>query len=252
MSNRDDINDLYKYSKCLGKWCSILFWFNVIISLGMVLLNSNIRNFFVLIQIIGGVLYIILKSIDDGVFWYNAESARRKNNIQKAFGIIFSEMETNGYYNNSLKPSIAKYAVNTLESNFFSKYLAGKMLIKSTLKSILAVVMLVIVGWFASNQDVLLIIVQVVFSVYIIEDTVMLSIYKIKMDKLYDEAFIELVAIGRKSKKQEIWMLSYVVEYEAVKAHYKVRLDSTLFNKCNLELSKKWEFIEMKISNKKV
>lgn len=252
LSNRDDINDLYNYSEFLGKWCSILFWFNVIISLGTLLLNSNIRNFFVLIQIIGGALYIVLKSIDDGLFWYNAESARRKNNIQKAFGIIFSEMETDGYYNNSLKPSVTKYAVNTLESNFFSKYIAGKMLIKSALKSILAVVMMVIVGWYASNQDVLLIIVQVVFSVYIIEDTVMLSIYKTKMDKLYDEAFTELVTLGRESKKSEIWMLSYVVEYEAVKAHYKIRLDSTLFNKYNPELSKKWEAIEMRISNKNV
>lgn len=47
-------------------------------------------------------------------------------------------------------------------------------------------------------------------------------------------------------------MLSYVVEYEAVKAHYKIRLDSTLFNKYNPELSKKWEAIETKISNKNV
>ena len=87
-----------------------------------------------------------------GCFSYNAESARRKNNIQKAFGIIFSEMETDGYYNNSLKPSVTKYAVNTLESNFFSKYIAGKMLIKSAFKSILAVVMMVIVGWYASES----------------------------------------------------------------------------------------------------
>lgn len=72
------------------------------------------------------------------------------------------------------------------------------------------------------------------------------------MDKLYDEAFTELVTLGRESKKSEIWMLSYVVEYEAVKAHYKIRLDSTLFNKYNPELSKKWEAIETKISNKNV
>ena len=69
LSNRDDINDLYNYSEFLGKWCSILFWFNVIISLGTLLLNSNIQNFFVLIQIIGGALYIVLKSIDDGLFF---------------------------------------------------------------------------------------------------------------------------------------------------------------------------------------
>ena len=29
------------------------------------------------------------------------------------------------------------------------------------------------------------------------------------------------------------------MEYEAVKAHYKVRLDGKVFNKCNTELSQK-------------
>ena len=37
------------------------------------------------------------------------------------------------------------------------------------------------------------------------------------------------------------WFLAYIMEYEAVKAHYKVRLDSKVFNKCNTELSQKWQ-----------
>lgn len=35
------------------------------------------------------------------------------------------------------------------------------------------------------------------------------------------------------------WLLAYIMEYEAVKAYYKVRLDSKVFNKCNTELSQK-------------
>ena len=152
LSNRDDINDLYNYSEFLGKWCSILFWFNVIISLGTLLLNSNIQNFFVLIQIIGGALYIVLKSILMMGCFGIMQSLHGEKIIFKKHLSMFSEMETDGYYNNSLKPSVTKYAVNTLESNFFSKYIAGKMLIKSAFKSILAVVMMVIVGWYACES----------------------------------------------------------------------------------------------------
>ena len=250
MSKRDDVNILYNVSKDIEKWCTILFWGNVLFSLGVALINFGIQDLLILAQILGAFLYIVLKSIDDGVFWYNAEKARRKNNIQMAFDVTLGEQETEGYYNNSIKPSIKKYAVNTLESNFFSKHLAGQMLIKSAFKSTLSIVMMIMVGWFVASQEILLIIVQAAFSVYVIEDTVMLAIYKFQMDRLYDEAFTELITIGLENKKQDVWMLSYVVEYETVKAHYKVRLDSMLFNKYNSELSKRWETIETKISAK--
>lgn len=250
VSKRDDVNVLYNFSKKIEQWCTILFWGNVLFSLGVALIDSGIQDILILAQILGAFLYIVLKSTDDGVTWYNAEKVRRKNNIQTAFDVTLVEQETEGYYNNSIKPSIKKYAVNTLESNFFSKHLAGKMLIKSICKSTLSIVIMIIVGWFVASQEVLLIIVQAAFSIYIIEDTVMLVIYKLRMDRLYDEAFTELITIGRRNDKQDVWMISYIVEYETVKAHYKVRLDSTLFNKYNSELSNKWENIEAKISEK--
>lgn len=250
MSKRDDVNVLYNVSKNIEKWCTVLFWGNVLFSLGVALSDSRIQEIIILIQILGAFLYIVLNSIDDGVSWYNAEKARRKNNIQTAFNITFVEQETEGYYNNSIKPSIKKYAVNTLESNFFSKHLAEKMLVKSICKSILSIMIMIMVGWFVASREVLLIIVQSAFSAYIIEDTVMLVIYKFQMDRLYDEAFVELITNGVANPQKDVWMLSYVVEYETIKAHYKVRLDSALFNKCNPELSKRWEAIEAKISAK--
>ena len=67
------------------------------------------------------------------------------------------------------------------------------------------------------------------------------------MDKLYDEAYSTLVTIGVKDEKQMVWLLAYAVEYEAIKAHYKVRLDSTIFNTYNNELSQKWDAIQQKI-----
>lgn len=248
MSKRDDVNMLYNCSKEMEKYCKYLFWGNCIISLVSTTCTGQLKNILILGQIIGSFLFVVFKSIDDGAFWYNAEMARRKNSIQLAFNLPLSELETDGYYNNSIKPSITKYAVNTFESNFFSKFIAGKMLMKSTLKALLSIVILIITSWIISDGDILLIITQTVFSAYVIEDTIMLAIYKLKMDKLYDEAFSEFITIGIKDKKQKIWLLSYAIEYEAVKAHYKVRLDSNLFSTYNPELSRKWDTIQQKIS----
>ena len=42
-------------------------------------------------------------------------------------------------------------------------------------------------------------------------------------------------------------LLADTVEYEAVKAHYKIRLSSKLFQNKNEELSRQWAEIEGKI-----
>ena len=247
MSKRDDINSLYNQTNMLDKTCKTMFYGNVSISLLSTLTPNQFQEVLQVIQIITVIVYVILKCVDDGVFWYNAEMERRKNNIQTAFDLRLSEMDTDGYYNNDLKPSVLKYALNTFESNYFSKFLAGKMLGKSVLKALFSVIVLIISCWIISTGDIILIIAEAIFSAYVIEETIMLTLYKLRMDQLYNEAYTEFVTLGVKTKKQKIWLLSYVVEYEAVKAHFKVRLDSNLFATYNNELSRNWDDLQKKV-----
>lgn len=247
MSKRDDVDLLYSRSKTMAALCKYLFWGNCIIALTATICSGQLNAVLTYIQIIGALLYLILKSLDDGLFWYHAEMARRKNSIQVAFNVSLSELETEGYYNNNVEPSVVKYALNTFEGNYFSKFIAGKMLGKSAFMSLVSIIVLIVTGWFISSGDILLAMTQAIFSAYVIEDTLMLTIYKLKMDKLYDEAYSTLVTIGVKDEKQMVWLLAYAVEYEAIKAHYKVRLDSTIFNTYNDELSQKWDAIQQKI-----
>lgn len=250
MSRRDDVDVLYRKSTKLNDWCQILFWTNCFFSVLSLLFDGILNNTSILMQILTSVLYVILKSIDDGHYWFKAESARRKNNLQVALRINLSDFETEGYYNNSLEPSISKYAMNTFESNFFSKELTAKMLAKSLVKAIIAVLLLISIGWFNPDQGVILIITQAVLSTYIVEETIMLALYKSKLDKLYDLIYTEFITIGITKKSQQNLLLSYVVEYEATKAHYKVRISTFLFNQYNKELSKKWNDIKAKCRTK--
>lgn len=246
MSRRDDVDLLYRKSKKLNDICQVLFWSNCILSVISSISTGLINNMSVLIQILVSFAYIVMRNLDDGHFWYNAESSRRKNNFQVAFGISLSNLETDGYYNNTLEPSITKYAMNTFESNFFCKELSGKMLIGSFIKSMISIALLIVIGWFTPNGDILLVITQAVFSAYIIEETIMLTLYKWKMDRLYETAYTEFITVGISKISQQNLLLSYVVEYEAVKAHYKVRINSSLFAKYNEELSAKWNDIKSK------
>lgn len=243
MSRRDDVNKLYLSSQRLGEVCRILFWVNCILSAVSLFVSGLFLDILFVLQIAAAMAFVVISLIDDGLFWYNAESERRKNSIQNAFGIKFSNLETDGYYNNSISPSILKYALNTFESNFFSKFIASKMLIKSTIKSLAATILLISIGWIISDGSILLVISQTVFSAYILEDTVLLALFAERLDKLYDMAYSEFITIGIHRKQQMVLLLRYCVEYESIKAHYKVRLDSKVFAKYNLDLSEKWEKI---------
>ena len=153
-----------------------------------------------------------------------------------------SEYDTEEYYNNNLPHSLEKYGMNILESNYFSKIIAGKMLLKVGAYALGAVVALVIACRFVSDGNVLLLIAQTTFSSYVLVDFVMLLLYKIRLEALYIEAY-NVFILGSRTHINQAWIISYVVEYEAIKAHYKIRLDQKIFNKMNGELSAKWQDI---------
>lgn len=99
---------------------------------------------------------------------------------------------------------------------------------------------------FNPSQGVVLVITQAVFSTYIIEETIMLVLYKTKLEKLYSLIYAEFITVGIKKKTQQNLLLSYAVEYEAIKAHYKVRISTDLFKRYNDCLSRKWDDIKSK------
>lgn len=243
MSRRDDVNRLYSPSLKLGEVCKVLFWVNCVLSVVSLFVTGRFFDALSISQIASALAFVAISLVDDGLFWYNAEKERRKNNIQNAFAIHFSDLETDGYYNNSVSPSMIKYALNTFESIYFSKFIASKMLIKSAVKTLIAIILLISVGWVIGNGSILLIASQAVFSAYIFEDTVLLAIYTERLDKLYDMAYSEFITIGVSRKQQVVLLLYYCIEYESIKAHYKVRLDSKVFAKYNCELSDKWDKI---------
>lgn len=204
--------------------------------------NETISSIAIVVQIVVALLYFVSNTIDDGCFWYEAEKQRRKNGIQNGLGMRLSEYDTEEYYNNNLPHSLEKYGMNILESNYFSKIIAGKMLLKVGAYALGAVVALVIACRFVSDGNVLLLIAQTTFSSYVLVDFVMLLLYKIRLEALYIEAY-NVFILGSRTHINQAWIISYVVEYEAIKAHYKIRLDQKIFNKMNGELSAKWQDI---------
>ena len=242
MSRRDDVMGLYKLSGILCNIEKIFFAIDIIVALVSLGDNRVVSSVAGTIQIVVALLYFISNTIDNGYFWYEAEKQRRKNGIQNGFGARLSEYETEGYYNNELPPSLEKYGMNILESNYFSKIISGKMMIKTGLCAVVAVVALMIACIYMEDRNLLLIIAQTTFSSYVLVDFVMLMIYKIRMEALFNEAY-NILILGNQTRDHRAWIVSYIVEYEAIKAHYKVRLEKKIFDKINAEVSANWQNI---------
>ena len=93
------------------------------------------------------------------------------------------------------------------------------------------------------------VVIQSIFSVSIIIETIYLITFLCRIDKLYDAMYSILVTMGNTENQatQNILLLFYVLEYETIKAHYKIHLDSKIFNKINDKLSEEWLAICKKI-----
>lgn len=246
MSRRDEISKYYDFSNIAGTISTWTFWINILLSIIVLFFQAHPIIFSFLMKIIIVLSFIcpIITVVDDSFWWYKAESNRRKSCIKDAFGVDTIAENVEEYYNNSSSPSFKKYVLNTFENTFFSKNIAQKMLIPSFTRSLLCFVVFILICILVKNDDVILIISQTVFSASCICGTLSLFVYKNRLETLYNDFYHALITIGINQAKEKVLLLSNIVEYESIKAHYKIRLSTKVFKKNNSSLSIKWSNIE--------
>lgn len=247
MSKRDDVSLKYNYSKRIQKLSGILFYLNFLSSIMTLFFYGEVKDKLILLQIVLAIIMTVLSLIDDDIFWYNAEFNRRKSAVEHAFEIDLTGLKTEEYYNNSIKPSMKKYIVNIFESVFFTKNILEKMILGSLIKVVLILIVFIIACIEFENGEALLLIAQTFLSGNYIVGFIKQIICGVRIKNLYERFYNSLVTVGVTSSKQQNSLFSDALEYEAVKAHYKVRLSSRVFSKLNEKLSSDWEEIENKI-----
>ena len=75
----------------------------------------------------------------------------------------------------------------------------------------------------------------------------LLIIFTQRIKTLYEEGYHELITVGISTTAQRVWLKFFCVEYESIKAHYRIRLSESLFNKLNPQLSETWEKLSSQI-----
>lgn len=248
-NRKDDVEELYKCSKTLNTTVNILFFLSIALSILSFLFADSLKDSLSLTtaQVIIAISFILLSIFDDFYCWYNAESIRRKSSIENAFNIDITNLYTEKYYNNKIEPSINKYNINTFENILFSKSIAERMSIFEIVKGFICIVSFIICCLNIKNNEAILVITQALFSAQFIIGTISLLTYIRRLKDLYNAFYFEFVTAGIQNKSQIYALLALSIEYEAVKAHYKIRISSKLFRKMNTNLSRQWNEIYNKI-----
>lgn len=245
MSRRDDVSKCYKKTNVVGIIINALFYLNLFLSL-LILIFDKLTIYILPVLIVCSLLTPLLSLLDDCWLWYEAEATRRASCIENAFGIDITNLNVEGYYNNEQQPSLKKYELNTFENIFFSKSISEKMLIPAGIKSTIIFIVFILICIKMKNENIILLIAQTAFSANYICGFVSLWVYRIRLNNLFEMFYKTFVTVGIKGKNTNILLLNYIVEYEAIKAHYKIRLSSKIFEKNNEYLTNEWKEIEKK------
>lgn len=248
MNRCDDFSKMYEISGLLNRISTFLFGLNTVVAFAALYLPDYIGGLLMEAQVFSALAYVLISVIDDVFFWFKAESGRRKNCIEDAFAIELLESKNNGYYNNAATPSIMRYALNNYESAYYSRSTSQKMLPKSVIKTVVAI-MAFLISWRAvKNGGFVLSVAQTLFSSVFLLDTITLCIYAFRVSRICDDFYTLLISEGGPlTPPKEALLLSYSVEYEAIKAFYKIRLDQKIFSKNRHNLSQCWDELVAKI-----
>ena len=139
MKQRDDSKPLYDRATFFDKIGFFLFVINTTAAVTALLVPGLCPEILFWVQLFTASGYVIDTIGTDGWLWFTAEQSRRTDCISNGFGVNLSERSTEGYYDNPFPPSLHRYAVNIFESAFYSKSIAGEMMLGLLVKALIVI-----------------------------------------------------------------------------------------------------------------
>lgn len=241
MKTRDDFQNHYDTSDLIAKAANICFLANVSFALLTLVAPDCVKPPLLGGQVIFALVYTVLTVIDNCFLWYETEMGRIKDNIANAFSANLIEERTEGYYSNNEAPSIKKYAINTYESAFYSREESKAMKRCALAKIAVAAIVFLLAFRRATDMAWVLWVAQTVFSSVVVIDCIQLIVFSSKVKGICKQFYTQLITEGGTvTAEHEAILISCVVEYEATKMYFKVRLSQRVFEKLKSRLETEW------------
>ena len=247
-NNKDKGGDLYKKCARVDRFVTLTFWINVALAITRAIVPQQFLAQTGNLQIIVTIINLVLSIWSDDFLLYKAECERRKFAIQDGFGIELGEYTTEGYYTNQTAASEKRYFINLFESNYYTKDISRKMIFRTLVKTLVALGAVALTFHMSSNPGLVLVAAETVFSGVVIAKFISLLVYVYHMEQLYKVAYRAFITSkGHITPSMRAELVHYAVEYEAVKAHYKVKLSNRIYEANKDRLAAEWDELRSKI-----
>lgn len=243
-SYQNDVDKEYKKSIRNEKIINILFISILILSIINIFFY---KEFIMYLLIILNMAFVITSLYDDILVKNKAELERRKTLIANSFSINITEKKTNGYYNNTINPSIKKLGVNSFESTLHTRNNLFIMLIEEGIKAFIIFVVWIVVITKYNNNELFYSLTQTIFSMDVLFKFLKMIYYYVTISNLYNNFYHLFVTRKYNEKNDQALVIQYVMDYECIKSYSHILLSEKNFKKFNDELSIEWNNIQKNI-----
>lgn len=235
---REDGADKYfARAKRVGSIRKVIFFLIVITAI--LLIYSEIHYlFFSVVYFCLTAFYIVSERLLVDKYLFQAEEVRRKHAFENAFQIVLTDVKSTAYYNNAKEAGPEKYVLNQMESIFFSAFLLKKDSFVPVFKLLFAIVVAGIAVCFKQNK-LFEFVLSFFLMGYLAVEYWEKCCYVKKLEALFSTIEEELMKGPKDGKRSRLMALA--MEYEAVKAYYKVPVKSKIFMKYKDALTAEWE-----------
>ncbi len=254
MAKVDTVGDnFYKPAQRGESVGEILFWFFSVLSILAFFVDRN--QFPILADIIQIALIILVLlffgqgQIQKLYLFPRAEDKRRQELLTDSFGVLLTDEQTEGYYNNDQTDPLKRLAANIMESAFFTKKLVKRTLKEIRLKTAIYIVLYFILALHRSTDlEILAIAAQALFGGEIVARWMRMEWLHARSEKVFDHSH-KLFGraadfTGKEAKSEAIEIFAF---YETTKATASLMIPKRIFDKMNPKLSEDWESVRNKL-----
>lgn len=243
----------YDPLKWLDFFGSCLFWVVSMASIGTLLVdrqtNAVTSDVFQIVFILGVVLYFAQGQVQRLHLFPRAEDQRRRQLLSESYQVNLTHEVTAGYYNNAETDPLRRLASSVMESAFFTREIAGIMLVGQRLRSSLYLVVYMVAVYNRSTDLAFVAIAaQAVFGEELLSRWLRLEWLSNRSAKAFDDlnrVFDDGLPFKRPSTQARV--IDTFSFYESTKATAAVLLSSRTFSRENDRLSAEWDAIRRRL-----
>jgi hypothetical protein len=188
------------------------------------------------------ILYFVFDIVQNYIF-QRAEQHRRADFVDNSLGTTLADKNSTGYYSNeSIYKGLYKMGINCFEDSFFSMKISSKMINIELIKSFFITLAFLSLAFF-TNLKLLNAIIQLTLPFVILQRTIRLILFNIRIKELYNDFKI---AFELKPSERDQHLLYFVLRYETIISWGSILLSTKIFNKLNKELTAEWSKIKIR------